>query len=221
MNCQLGKASLAVKLSNDAVQQIIFERRNPLYDITVVLFLGMQKDPSMSLRVAILTIALITTPSIAIAALGNGAKAPTFKTKAALAGKTFDFVLADALKKGPVVLYFYPKAFTSGCTVEAHNFAEATPEFNKVGATVIGMSNDNIATLSRFSVEECRDKFAVAVGTPAIIRAYDAAIPGTELANRTSYVIGKDGMIRYSFSSSSPQGHVENTLKAVRALKTK
>jgi thioredoxin-dependent peroxiredoxin len=175
----------------------------------------------MILRTAILAIALITAPSAAIAALGNGAKAPAFKTKAALGGKTFNFVLADALKKGPVVLYFYPKAFTSGCTVEAHNFAEATPEFNKAGATVIGMSNDDIATLSRFSVEECRDKFAVAVGTPTIIRAYDAAIAGTQLASRTSYVIDQDGTIRYSFSSPSPKGHVENTLKAVRALKAK
>jgi thioredoxin-dependent peroxiredoxin len=175
----------------------------------------------MILRSAVLAIALIAAPSAAIAALGNGAKAPAFKTKAALAGKTFNFILADALKKGPVVLYFYPKAFTSGCTVEAHNFAEATPEFNKAGATVIGMSNDDIATLSRFSVEECRDKFAVAVGTPTIIRAYDAAIPGTQLANRTSYVIDQGGTIRYSFSSPSPKGHVENTLKAVQALKAK
>ena len=175
----------------------------------------------MSLRTTLLAIALIATPGAAIAALGNGAKAPLFKTKAALAGKTFNFALADALKKGPVVLYFYPKAFTSGCTVEAHNFAEATADFNKAGATVIGMSNDEIATLSRFSVEECRDKFAVAVGTPAIIWAYDASIPGTALASRTSYVIAQDGTIRYSFSSPSPQGHVENTLKAARALKAK
>ena len=175
----------------------------------------------MIVRSAVLAIALIAAPSAAIAALGNGAKAPAFKTKAALGGKTFNFILADALKKGPVVLYFYPKAFTSGCTVEAHNFAEATPEFNKAGATVIGMSNDEIATLSRFSVEACRDKFAVAVGTPTIIRAYDAAIPGTQLANRTSYVIDQGGTIRYSFSSPSPKGHVENTLKAVQALKAK
>lgn len=175
----------------------------------------------MILRTAVLAIALIAAPSAAIAALGNGAKAPAFKTKAALGGRTFNFVLADALKKGPVVLYFYPKAFTSGCTVEAHNFAEATPEFNKAGATVIGMSNDDIATLSRFSVEACRDKFAVAVGTPTIIRAYDAAIPGTQLASRTSYVINQNGTIRYSFSSPSPKGHVENTLKAVRALNAK
>ena len=175
----------------------------------------------MSLRTTLLAIALIATPGAAIAALGSGTKAPLFKTKAALAGKTFNFVLADALKKGPVVLYFYPKAFTSGCTVEAHNFAEATADFNKAGATVIGMSNDEIATLSRFSVEACRDKFAVAVGTPTIIRAYDASIPGTQLASRTSYVIAQDGTIRYSFSSPGPQGHVENTLKAVRALKAK
>ena len=81
------------------------------------------------------------------------------------------------------------------------------------------MSNDEISTLRRFSVEECRKKFAVAVATPAIIRAYDAAIPGSQLANRTSYVIDQDGTIRYSFSSPSPQGHVENTLTAVQILK--
>ena len=81
----------------------------------------------MSVRTVILAFALIATPSVAMAALGNGAKAPAFKTKAALAGKTFDFSLADALKKGPVVLYFYPKAFTSGCTVEAHEVIAHIP----------------------------------------------------------------------------------------------
>lgn len=172
----------------------------------------------MPLRIT-LAVAALSFAVPASAALDNGRKAPDFTTKAALAGKSFDFSLSAALKKGPVVLYFYPKAFTSGCTVEAHNFAEATADFTKAGATVIGVSNDDIATLARFSVEECRDKFAVAVATPALIRAYDAAIPGTQLASRTSYVIGQDGKIRYSFASPSPQGHVEKTLAAVRALK--
>jgi thioredoxin-dependent peroxiredoxin len=221
MDSRLGKAPRTVKHLNEAVQQIISKHRNALYDNQNQPCQLILRIKAMSFRTIIIAIAMIAAPTAAMAALGNGTKAPTFKTKAALAGKTFDFVLADALKKGPVVLYFYPKAFTSGCTVEAHNFAEATPEFNKAGATVIGMSNDDIATLNRFSTEACRDKFAVAVGTPAIIRAYDAAIPGTQLASRTSYVIGKDGTIRYSFSSPNPQGHVENTLKAVRALKTK
>ena len=173
----------------------------------------------MTRRTTLFALSLLMLSGGAMASLGNGIKAPQFSTKAALGGKAISFSLAEALKKGPVVLYFYPKAFTSGCTVEAHNFAEATAEFNKAGATVIGMSNDEISTLRRFSVEECRKKFAVAVATPAIIRAYDAAIPGSQLASRTSYVIDQDGTIRYSFSSPSPQGHVENTLKAVQILK--
>ncbi len=173
------------------------------------------------LKRAVTTALLLLATAPATAALRPGAKAPDFTTKAVIAGKTFSFSLSSALKKGPVVLYFYPKAFTSGCTVEAHNFAEATADFNKAGATVIGMSSDDIATLSRFSVEECRNKFAVAVGTPAIIKAYDAQIPGMALASRTSYVIGQNGKIIYEFASPSAQGHVENTLKAVRALKAK
>src|SRR5689334_24293459 len=113
----------------------------------------------------------------ASAALKAGSKAPDFRTTGALAGKPFNFHLADALKKGPVVLYFYPKAFTSGCTVEAHEFAEATPEFNKLGATVIGMSGDDVETLKRFSTEECRNKFAVATATPDVIKSYDVTLP--------------------------------------------
>src|SRR5271168_1642208 len=96
------------------------------------------------------------------AALQPGAQAPDFTTQATLAGKPFTFSLADALKKGPVVLYFYPAAFTSGCTVEAHDFADATDKFAALGATVIGVSHDNIATLDKFSVSDCRSKFPVA-----------------------------------------------------------
>lgn len=175
----------------------------------------------MSPRNAIAALALTVMTSPAFAALAVGTKAPDFTTKAVIGGKKFSFTLADALKKGPVVLYFYPKAFTSGCTVEAHNFAEATADFYQSGATVIGMSADDIATLARFSVEECRNKFAVAVATPTMIKAYDAQIPGMALASRTSYVIGKDGKIAYSFASPGAQGHVENTLAAVRALRAK
>jgi hypothetical protein len=92
------------------------------------------------------------------AALKPGAPAPAFKTQATLAGHPFTFELADALKTGPVVLYFYPAAFTSGCTVEAHEFAEATEKFKALGATVIGVSHDSIDTLNKFSVSECRRK---------------------------------------------------------------
>jgi peroxiredoxin Q/BCP len=98
----------------------------------------------------------------ALAALPVGASAPDFTTQAALGGSEFTFSLADTLKKGPVVLYFYPKAFTKGCTTEAHNFSDATDRFASLGATVVGMSNDDIDTLKKFSVLECRNKFAVA-----------------------------------------------------------
>src|SRR5690606_27393240 len=100
--------------------------------------------------------------SAAQAVLKVGDAAPAFTTQAAVAGKPFAFNLETALRKGPVVLYFFPKAFTEGCTLEAHAFAEATPQFNALGAQVVGMSHDDIATLQRFSTEACRDQFAVA-----------------------------------------------------------
>ena len=96
------------------------------------------------------------------AALNVGAPAPDFSAQASLGGNVFTFKLAEALKKGPVVLYFYPAAFTAGCTIEAHDFAEATDEYKSLGATVIGVSADDIDTLNKFSVSECRSKFAVA-----------------------------------------------------------
>jgi peroxiredoxin len=154
------------------------------------------------------------------ATLAVGDAAPPFAAEAARGGRVFTFSLAEALKKGPVVLYFYPKAFTTGCTLEAHAFAEATPKFEALGATVIGMSNDDIDTLKRFSVEACRDKFAVAADREArVMRAYDAELKlwrGT--ADRVSYVISPQGRIVYVYASLSPDGHVPNTLKAVEAL---
>ena len=151
------------------------------------------------------------------AALAVGAATPDFTTEAAQGGVAFKFSLAETLKKGPVVLYFYPKAFTSGCTIEAHDFAEATPKFQALGATVVGISNDNIETLKKFSVEACRDKFAVAADNGArITKQYDAGlgfVPG--MADRISYVISPAGKVLYVFSSLSPEQHVANTLKAV------
>ncbi len=159
------------------------------------------------------------------AALTVGAKAPMFDTRASLGGKDFDFNLAKALKKGPVVLYFYPKSFTSGCTVEAHEFAEATDDFNKMGATVIGMAADTIEELNKFSVEECRNKFAVGVASPAMIKGYDVAltaIPGmSNRTNRTSYVIAPDGKIIFTHSAMGVAGHVNGTMAAVKAWKAK
>jgi thioredoxin-dependent peroxiredoxin len=154
----------------------------------------------------------------ALAALPNGAPAPDFTTQASLAGKPFTFSLADALKKGPVVLYFYPAAFTPGCTIEAHNFAEATDKFKTLGATVIGVSYDNIDTLNKFSVSECRNKFAVASDADQkIMKAYDAVLAKKpEWADRTSYVISPDGRVLYSYSDLNPDKHVENTMAAVQ-----
>jgi peroxiredoxin len=155
------------------------------------------------------------------AALPVGATAPQFTTQAAMGGNEFTFMLADALKKGPVVLYFYPKAFTKGCTVEAHSFSEATDRFKSMGATVIGMSNDDIDTLKKFSVLECRNKFAVAADQGGrVMKQYDAVMPGrADIADRISYVIAPDGKVIYAFASMSPEGHVENTLDAIQRWK--
>ena len=160
--------------------------------------------------------ALIAVP--AFASLPDGTKAPDFNTDASLAGKTFKFSLAEALKKGPVVLYFYPAAFTTGCTIEAHEFAEATPKFKELGATVIGVSHDPIEKLNKFSVSECRNKFAVASDADgSVMKNYDAVLAAKpEYANRTSYVIAPTGEIIYSYTDLKPDKHVENTMAAVK-----
>jgi thioredoxin-dependent peroxiredoxin len=152
------------------------------------------------------------------AALPDGTKAPAINTQATLAGKEFNFSLADALAKGPVVLYFYPAAFTKGCTVEAHDFAEATDKFQQLGATVIGVSHDPIDKLDKFSVSECRNKFAVASDADgSIMKAYDAVLLShPAYANRTSYVIAPTGAIIYSYTAMDPDKHVENTMAAVK-----
>ncbi|WP_412022195.1 peroxiredoxin [Burkholderia cepacia] len=155
---------------------------------------------------------------MAQAELKPGAAAPDFTTQASLGGKTYTYSLADALKQGPVVLYFYPAAFTKGCTIEAHAFADAVDGYKAYGATVIGVSADNIDTLTKFSVSECRSKFPVAADPDAkIIREYDAKLPAIDRANRVSYVISPDGKILYEYTSMSPDKHVENTLAAVKA----
>ena len=162
----------------------------------------------------LLCIAIFASP--AIAALKPGAAAPDFTTPATLAGRPFTFKLADALKSGPVVLYFYPAAFTPGCTVEAHDFAEATERFKALGATVIGVSHDSIDTLNKFSVSECRNKFAVASDADkSISKAYDAQLLFTSMTNRTSYVIAPTGRIIYEYTSLDPDKHVQNTLAAI------
>src|SRR3989442_4645753 len=159
-------------------------------------------------------------PGSAQAALTVGARAPEFTTQAAIGGSQFTFTLSDALKKGPVVLYFFPKAFTKGCPVEAHNFSDANEQFKSMGATVIGMSNDDIDTLKKFSVLECRNKFAVAADQGGhVMKQYDAVLPGrVDVADRISYVIAPDGKVIYAFASISPDRHGDNTLDAVQRL---
>jgi len=154
------------------------------------------------------------------AALPVGAKAPDFVTTGAVGGKAFRLKLSEQLRNGPVVLYFFPKAFTSGCTAEAHAFSESVDDFKKAGARVVGMSADDLGTLKKFSVQECRSAFPVATATPATIKAYDVALkqkPG--LTDRTSYVIDRKGRIAFVHSDLDFSQHVATTLAAVQALK--
>jgi peroxiredoxin len=168
----------------------------------------------MKIRLAILAAAaLAATP--ALAALSVGARAPDFSAPATLAGKRFDFSLRQALKKGPVALYFYPKAFTQGCTIEAHDFAAASDDFARLGATVIGVSIDDIATLDKFSVSECGGKFAVAAADAKLVDRYDVKFPERTMSNRTTYVITPDRKIIWAFTALKPDGHVSGALKAV------
>ena len=154
------------------------------------------------------------------AALKVGDKAPVFSTDAALGGKAYPFSMAAALKKGPVVLYFFPAAFTSGCTAEAHAFAEAADDFAKQGATLIGLTAGNAERIKDFSVQECRNKFPVGLAMPDTIKAYDVTLPQKAgWTNRTSYVVARDGKVAYVLSEMSPEGHITGTLAAVKALK--
>lgn len=165
-------------------------------------------------------VGLSLTAAPVSAALPVGAKAPDFTTTGAVGGKPFKLNLASELKKGPVVLYFFPKAFTKGCTMEAHAFSEAMGDFKKAGAEVIGMSGDDLPTLEKFSVEACRSAFPVATATPATQKAYDVAWaehPG--LTTRTSYVIDRKGRVVMVHDDLNWSEHVAKTLAAVKALK--
>jgi peroxiredoxin len=156
------------------------------------------------------------------AALAPGAKAPDFTTRGAIAGKVVTVSLAQQLRKGPVVLYFFPAAFTSGCSAEARAFAEKVDTFRAAGATVIGMSADTVQDLQRFSSAECAGKFAVASAGPRVIQGYDVAlgrqVKGRDATTRTSYVIAQDGRITFVHSDMNPAEHVALTLAAVQKL---
>lgn len=172
----------------------------------------------MRLLVPALALALAASPVAAPAAIPTGQVAPDFTTSGALAGRPFTFNLRRALRNGPVVLYFYPRSFTQGCTLEAHAFSEAAPDFRRAGAQVIGLSADHYDLLRRFSLEACRSAFPVGMASRAIIHDYDVVFSPqrNNLTNRTSYVIAPNGRIIYSYSDLNWANHVTNTLRAVR-----
>ena len=168
-------------------------------------------------------LALAATP--ALAALKVGDQAPDFTAPSFLAGKESSFHLADALKKGPVVVYFFPAAHTKGCNLEAHLFSQAIDKFKAEGATVIGVTAGNTSELAAFSseTEHCSGKFAVASDEGAkIAKEYDSILPQKpEWSDRTSYVVAQDGSIASVHSDLNPGGHVDAMLAAVRALHAK
>jgi peroxiredoxin len=161
---------------------------------------------------------LLALDASCYAALDVGDAAPNFTVPAALGGKVYSFRLSDSLAKGPVVLYFFPAAFSVGCSIEAHEFAEAMGKFEALGATVIGVSSDDIDTLGKFSVQACQGRFPVASdSTQAVMKSYDAVMQTRpDYANRVSYVIAPNGKVVYNYQSLNPSRHVEKTLAALK-----
>ena len=180
----------------------------------------MQRQTRLSAIAAVIGVAL-ASPSFA--ALNVGTHAPDFTAPAYLAGKPFTFSLGDALKKGPVVVYFFPAAHTSGCNLEAHLFSQAIDKFKAQHATVIGVTAGNVDQLADFSkeTEHCGGRFPVAADPGAkIAKQYDAVLTvKPEWSNRTSYVISPSGDIVHVYSDLNPNKHVDETLAAVTAIK--
>jgi peroxiredoxin len=190
-------------------------------------------SPLMKRLFALAAAAAILYAAPAWAALPVGAAAPEFSTHGSLGGQQFDFDLDQALKKGPVVLYFFPAAYTPGCTIEAKEFADAADQFAAAGATLIGVTGgakladgtmasaaESAARLAEFTKEHCRDKFPVAAVSSDTIKAYDVSLPAKpDLSDRTSYVIAPDGKIILAYSDFKPDQHVAKTLDAVKTWK--
>ena len=171
----------------------------------------------------------------ASAALKSGDAAPEFTAQASLAGKASDYSLKDALRKGPVVVYFYPSAYTKGCNVQAHAFAESHEKFAAAGASIIGVSLDSIQRLNDFSKdpEYCNSKFPVASDVGGkIAKSYDLSVQqgraglkdtrGVDIdhdfAERTTFIVSPDGHVAATIGGMSPQANVEKALEAVQAL---
>jgi peroxiredoxin len=171
---------------------------------------------------ALLISLLMLVSTNARAELKVGAPAPSIAIPAALGGKDIVFDLAASLRKGPVVVYFYPKSFTSVCTEEARLFAESMDQFTALGASVIGISTDSLDTQREFSRLECRDKFPVAADPDgSVVRAYDAARGSASriMASRTSYVITPDSRIHAVLTASDAESHIQFALKSIRTWK--
>jgi peroxiredoxin len=174
-------------------------------------------------RLSALVLASLLAAVPAAASLKVGDKAPEFQAQSIQGDQVSTFSLAESLKKGPVVLYFFPKAFTQGCTRETQMFAEASDQFKALGAMIIGISRDDIATLTRFDGSECRSKFPMAADPDqAIMKSYDAVMPNKpEVANRTTYVITPDDKVLYTFTDIKADQHVPNALAALKQWKEK
>jgi len=192
---------------------------------------------------AALGLMMVVAALPSFAALKQGDSAPQFKARASLAGKEFDFSLADALKKGPVVVYFYPSAYTGGCNVQAHEFAVNYDKFAAAGASVVGVSLDNISRLNEFSAdpEYCAGKLPVASDeSGAIAKSYDLKViteyngksfmtmkdsRGKEIghaaAERTTFIVMPDGKIAATIGGVSPKDNVMKSLEAVQQLPKK
>lgn len=172
------------------------------------------------------------------AALNEGDVAPVFEASAALDGKNFTYALRDALKKGPVVVYFYPSAYTSGCNIQAHTFAEKSGQFVAAGASIVGVSLDSIARLKTFSADPdyCAGKIAVASDSSgSIAKSYGLSIHvamekykdtrGAEIdhdfAERTTFVVAPDGRVAGVIGGLSPKANVDKALDVVRQLANK
>jgi len=191
-------------------------------------------DIVMALRTLLCTLALLASPT-AFAALKAGDPAPAFSAQASLAGKPFDYSLKDGLAKGPVVVYFYPSAYTAGCNIQAHEFSTHADQFAAAGATVIGVSLDSIERLNEFSADPdyCAGKLAVASDRDGkIARAYglrvsDARSGATDtrgkeidhgFTERTTFVVKRDGTVLAAVGGVSPEQNVARALELVRKL---
>ena len=188
----------------------------------------------MTLRNLLCTFALLATPA-AFAALNAGDPAPAFSAPASLAGKPFTYSLKDGLAKGPVVVYFYPSAYTSGCNIQAHEFSTRADQFAAAGATVIGVSLDSIERLNEFSADPdyCAGKLAVAsdrdgkIARAFGLRVSDARSGATDtrgkeidhgFTERTTFVVKRDGTVLAPVGGVSPEENVARALELVRKL---